>query len=69
MIGRVTTFEEILETQNQRDLEDSSREVGRLRIAHDAVVVNTDGMSSDEVLDKVMTIVRIAIDRCEVRNG
>ena len=69
MIGRVATFEEILETQNQRDLEDSSREVGRLRIADDAVVVNTDGMSSDEVLDKVLAIVRVAIDRCEVKNG
>ena len=69
MVGRHCTFEEILETQNQRDLEDSSRAVGQLRIARDAVVLETDGMSSDEVLDEVLRIVRQVMDGCQIGNG
>ena len=49
--GRVLTIDEILAAQNQRDLEDRMRDVGRLRAAADAVVVESDGMSSDEVLE------------------
>lgn len=55
--GRVLTIDEILAAQNQRDLEDRMRDVGRLRAAADAVVVESDGMSSDEVLERVLSIV------------
>ena len=56
--GRNLTIEEILVAQNQRDLEDRMRAVGRLRAAADAVVLNTDGMTSDEVLHNVLQIVQ-----------
>lgn len=55
--GRTVTFEEILAAQNQRDLEDRMRPVGRLRAAPDAKVVQTDGMTPEEVLAAVLSIV------------
>ncbi|WP_153557864.1 (d)CMP kinase [Roseimaritima sediminicola] len=56
--GKVLSVEEILADQNRRDLEDRLREVGRLRPAADAVVLNTDGMQPEEVLEAVLQIVR-----------
>ncbi|EMB13161.1 (d)CMP kinase [Rhodopirellula europaea] len=56
--GQVITVEEILASQNQRDLEDRMRPVGRLRAASDAIVVQTDGMSPDEVRGEVLRLVR-----------
>ena len=66
--GRVLTIDEILAAQNQRDLEDRMRDVGRLRAAADAVVVESDGMSSDEVLERVLSIVEDCIANQKV-NG
>ena len=66
--GRVLTIDEILAAQNQRDLEDRMRDVGRLRAAADAVVVESDGMSSDEVLERVLSIVEDCIENQKV-NG
>lgn len=56
--GRYLAFEEVLASQNQRDLEDRMRDVGRLRAAPDAVVVNTDGMRPEEVVRRVVGIAR-----------
>ncbi|WP_168567015.1 (d)CMP kinase [Crateriforma spongiae] len=51
------SIDEILDAQNRRDLEDTTRDVGRLRAADDAIVVNTDCLSSDEVLQAVLEII------------
>lgn len=59
-VGRYLSFEEVLAAQNKRDLEDRMRDVGRLRAAEDAVVVNSDGMSPEQVL---RTIVDYALSR------
>lgn len=56
--GRYLSYEDVLASQNQRDLEDRMRDVGRLRAAEDAVVVNTDGMPPDAVLQKIVALVR-----------
>ncbi|MFG0286762.1 MAG: (d)CMP kinase [Rhodopirellula sp. JB044] len=56
--GRETTFEDVLTAQNQRDLEDRLREVGRLRAAPDAIVIQTDGMLADAVKNAVLDAVR-----------
>lgn len=56
-VGRYVALEDILAQQNQRDLEDRMRPVGRLRPAPDAVVLPTDGLSPDEVLLEVLRIV------------
>ena len=61
--GRNLTMEEILVAQNQRDLEDRMREVGRLRAAPDAVVVQSDGMTSEQVLHRVLEIVAARIEK------
>lgn len=52
--GRYLTFEEVLAAQNKRDLEDRMRDIGRLRAAEDAIVLNTDGMTPDQVLGKIV---------------
>ena len=55
--GRHVVIEDILAQQNQRDLEDRMRTVGRLRPASDAILVQSDGMTTTEVLAKVMAII------------
>lgn len=57
-LGRHVPIEDILAKQNQRDLEDRMRPIGRLRPAPDAVLVQSDGMSADEVLASVLAIIR-----------
>lgn len=60
--GRETSFEELLIAQNQRDLEDRMRPVGRLRAAADAVVLRTDGMTPEEVKQAVLEVVNSCAD-------
>ena len=52
------TLEQVLAAQNRRDREDSSRSVGPLMPAADAVEVCTDGLSLEKVVDKLETIAR-----------
>ena len=52
--GEEVNYEEILESLRQRDYLDSTREVAPLRVAPDAIVVNTDGLSVDEVVQKIL---------------
>lgn len=56
--GQQTSWEEVLAQQNLRDRRDSVRKVGPLICAPDAVTVSTDGLSSEEVVDRLERIVR-----------
>ncbi|MBB3205354.1 cytidylate kinase [Rhodopirellula rubra] len=56
--GREASLEEVLIAQNQRDLEDRMRDVGRLRAASDATVIQTDGMCPEQVKQAVLDTVR-----------
>lgn len=56
--GEQLTLEEVLDKQRQRDQRDASRPVGALIQAEDATVLNTDGMSPDEVVDRLHEIVQ-----------
>ena len=56
--GEVLTLEEVLTKQCERDEQDASRPVGALVQAKDAIVVNTDGMSHDEVVHRLHEIVQ-----------
>ena len=58
--GEVVTFEEVLELQNRRDHQDKNRTVGRLIKADDAIEVYTDGLTAEQVLEKLEKIVRSA---------
>jgi len=56
--GETVTIAEVLADQNQRDLEDRLRAVGSLRPAPDAIILNTDGMQPQEVLQRVLDLVQ-----------
>ena len=56
--GIDANYEDVLAQQEQRDREDMTRKVGGLKIADDAIVVLTDGFTLDEVVDRLIEIVR-----------
>lgn len=56
--GENVDFAALLEQQNRRDAEDASREVGRLEQAADAHVVCTNGLTPDQVVDRLADLVR-----------
>jgi cytidylate kinase len=47
----------VLKNLKRRDKIDSSREIAPLRAAEDAIVINTDNMDIEQVLDKTRTLV------------
>ena len=55
--GMQTTFEETLEAMKKRDYNDMHKPVGALKIAEDAIVVDTTNMTIDEVKEKVNNII------------
>ena len=56
--GDSTSLAEVLESQNRRDASDESREVGPLARAADAVELVTDGMSQEQVIERLEDLVR-----------
>lgn len=56
--GFAADYDEILATQNLRDQQDMQREVGGLKAATDAITVWTDGLREDQVLARLIEIVR-----------
>ncbi len=55
--GNGVTFAEVLEAQGVRDEGDRSRAVGPMRAADDAVVLETDGLTRDEVVERLVALV------------
>jgi cytidylate kinase len=51
-------FEAVLEAQRSRDARDSEREHGALRPAEDAVMLDTTGLSLEEVVARVVELAR-----------
>ena len=56
--GETQSFEQVLAEQQVRDARDAGRAVGPLVPASDAIEVATDGLSPDEVLDRLERLVR-----------
>lgn len=56
--GEAASFEDVLAQQNLRDERDAAREVGPLKAADDAIQVFTDGLSPEEVVDRLEELVR-----------
>lgn len=56
--GETVTFEDVLSDQNQRDRRDAGRDCGPLKPALDAVEFSTDGLSPEEVVDRLEALVR-----------
>ncbi len=56
--GEQASYEEILDSMKRRDLIDSTRAVAPLKPAEDAVIVNTDELEIDQVLEHVKRFFR-----------
>ena len=54
------TYEEVLEHIKWRDNNDKNKELGALRIAEDAIVIDTTKLSIEEVKQKVEEIIKKA---------
>ena len=52
------TYEEVLKNIQQRDKNDKEKEIGALKIAEDAIYIDTTNLSIEEVKDKVEEIIR-----------
>lgn len=50
------SYEGVLERLKNRDLVDSTREVAPLRVADDAIVINSTNMSIDEIVEEIANI-------------
>jgi cytidylate kinase/pantoate ligase/cytidylate kinase len=66
--GRHLSIEEILGAQDQRDAEDRNRPIGALRPAADAIVIGSDGMTPEEVLERALEIVEQVIESNRVKD-
>ncbi|MCX7975866.1 MAG: (d)CMP kinase [Bellilinea sp.] len=60
--GEAVQFEDVLEGLKQRDRIDSSRDIAPLKPAEDAVILNTDGLSVEEVLGRVFELCGVVGD-------
>ena len=58
--GQKVKYEDVLDEMNQRDKQDSSREVAPATAAKDAIILDNTGMSFDETVDAVVELARKA---------
>jgi cytidylate kinase len=54
--GEKISYQSILSSMRRRDQIDSTREVAPLRPANDAVILNSDGITAEEVLERVKAL-------------
>jgi cytidylate kinase len=59
--GQALTFEQVLAEQEERDRRDSSRSVGPLKPAADAIIMDTSDLTPDQVIDHLEREVRRCI--------
>ena len=52
------TYEEVVESIKKRDENDKKKEIGALKIAKDSIIVNTTNLSIDEVVEKIIKIIK-----------
>ncbi|MAD79683.1 MAG: (d)CMP kinase [Pirellulaceae bacterium] len=56
--GEQVDLDELLQQLDERDRRDATRRFGRMQKADDAIEVDTDGMTSEQVVDRLEEIVR-----------
>ncbi len=56
--GEEVDLDELLQQINERDRRDATRRIGRMRKADDAIEVDTEGMTFEQVVDRLEEIVR-----------
>ena len=52
------TYEEVLEDMRQRDENDRNKEYGALKIADDAIVVDSTNLTQDQVVKKIIKLIK-----------
>ena len=57
--GNDVTYEDTLESIRKRDKHDMEKEMGALKIAEDAVVIDTSNMTIEELYDKIKEIIEL----------
>lgn len=55
--GNAASIEAVLASQSQRDEADRTRPVGAMKPADDAVTLETDGMSPEQVIDRLVAMI------------
>lgn len=61
--GIHTPYEQLLEEINTRDYKDKHKEIGSLKVAEDAIVIDSTTMSIEEVKNRVIEIINQAKNR------
>ena len=57
------TYEEVYENIKKRDENDKAKEIGALKITADSIVVDTTNLSIDEVVEKIIDIIKRRTDK------
>lgn len=52
------SYEEILENIKMRDANDKAKKIGALKVADDAIVIDTTHLTIDEVVNKIINIIK-----------
>ena len=66
--GEPVTLDQVLAAQERRDREDASRAVGPLMPAPDAVEVRTDGLTLEEVVDRLEELVESEMPKTKIKH-
>lgn len=66
--GRHMPLEDVFKAQEKRDEEDRNRPLGSLRPADDAILLETDGMTPEEVLERTLQIVEKVIEANRIKD-
>lgn len=56
------TYEEVYESIKNRDENDKAKEIGALKVAEDSVIVDTTSLTIDEVVDRIIEIIKIKMN-------
>ena len=56
--GIAMSYEEVYESIRKRDENDKAKEIGALKLAEDSVVVDTTSLTIDEVVEKIIEIIK-----------
>jgi cytidylate kinase len=62
-MGQMADLQTIIDDIKQRDYMDSTREVSPLKQADDAILVDTDHFTQDEVCQKVLELCQLALNK------
>ena len=52
------SYEEVIENIRKRDENDKAKEIGALKKAEDSIVVDTTDLTINEVVDRIIEIIR-----------